>query len=108
MNVWEKELYHDYGKISVNEYNRIAIQIGDKLQIFEGSESIAVIISDLCGNGFFDQIPAGNERLNLLNSLIYRLGEAFAVQSHILSFKPCNKKNEKDEALLWLKRHGYD
>jgi len=108
MNVWEKELYHNYGKISINEYNRIVIQLGDKLQIFEGSASIAVIISDLCGNGFFDQISAGNERLNLLNSLIYRLGEAFAVQSHILSFKPYNKKNEKDEALLWLKRHGYD
>jgi hypothetical protein len=104
MNVWEKELYH-YGKISVNEYNRIVIQIGDKVQIFEGSESIAVIISDLCGNGFFDQIPAGNERLNLLNSLIYRLEEAFAVQGHTLSVKPNTKKNE---GLLWLKRHGYD
>jgi hypothetical protein len=103
MNVWEKQLYH-YGKISVNEYNRIVIQIGDKVQVFEGS-SIAVIISHLCGNGFFDQIPAGNERLNLLNSLIYRLEEAFAVQGHTLSVKPNTKKNE---GLLWLKRHGYD
>ena len=108
MNVWEKQLYRGYGKISVNEYNRIAIQIGDKLQIFEGSASISVIISDLCGNGFFDQITAGNERLNLLNSLIYRLGEAFAVQSHTLSVKPSVKKNEKDVALLWLKHHRYD
>jgi hypothetical protein len=103
--IWEKQLYNGYGKISVNEYNRIAIQIGDKLQIFEGSESVAVIISDLCGNGFFDQIPAGNERLNLLNSLIYRLEEAFAVQGHTLSVKLNTKKNE---GLLWLKRHGYD
>jgi hypothetical protein len=108
MIVWEKQLYREYGKISINEYNRIVIQIGDKLQIFEGSESIAVIISDLCGNGFFDQIPAGNERLNLLNSLIYRLGEAFAVQSHTVSVKPSTKKNEKDVVLLWLKHHGYD
>jgi len=105
MNVWEKQLYNGYGKISVNEYNRIVVQIGDKLQIFEGSAGIVVIISDLCGNGFFDQISAGNERLNLLNSLIFRLGEAFAVQSHTLSVKPNTKKNE---ALLWLKRHGYD
>ena len=106
--IWEKQLYNGYGKISVNEYNRIVVQIGDKVQYYAGTENIAVIISDICGLGFLDNIPPGNERLNLLNSLLFRLGEAFAVQSHILSFKPCNKKNEKDEALLWLKRHGYD
>ena len=108
MNVWEKQLYQNYGKISLNEYNRIVIEIGDKLQIFEGTASIYVIISDLCGNGFFDHIPVGNERLNLLNSLIYRLEEALAVQGHTLSVKPSTKKNEKDVALLWLKHHRYD
>jgi len=103
--IWEKELYHGYGKVSLNEYNRIVVQIGDKVQYYAGTENMAVIISDICGLGFLDNIPAGNERLNLLNSLIYRLEEAFAAQSHTLSVKPSTKKNE---GLLWLKRHGYD
>ena len=103
--IWEKQLYNGYGKISVNEYNRIVVQIGDKVQYYAGTENIAVIISDLCGNGFFDNVPEGNERLNLLNSLIYRLEEALAMQSHTLSVKPNTKKNE---GLVWLKRHGYD
>ena len=106
MNIWEKELYHGYGKISVNEYNRIVIEIGNNVQYYAGTEGIAVVLHDICGLGYLDHIPAGNERLDLIESLIVKWDEALAVQGHTVSVgKPNTKKNE---GLLWLKHHGYD